>query len=114
MALEQQSEHYIAQGLKRKTNELDITIPKPDDFKSLPVKGLKWTVEGMAMKVVGPNYLKEKRISIPSAEDDFLGTVVYLLIKDKVVEQFSFEDRVRESSKEAIDTLKKMASRTCY
>src|SRR5699024_9216287 len=54
-ALEQHSEHYIAQGLIRKTNELNITIPKADEFKSLPVKGLEGTVEGQSVKVVGPN-----------------------------------------------------------
>src|SRR5699024_7350672 len=106
-ALEQHSEHYIAQGLLRKTSELNITIPRADDFQSLPGKGLEGTVEGQSIKVVGPNYLKEKRISIPNAEGDFLGTVVYILIKDKVAGHFSFEDRVRESSKESIETLKK-------
>src|SRR5699024_10673985 len=106
-ALEQHSEHYIAQGLIRKTNELNITIPKADEFKSLPGKGLEGTVEGQSVKVVGPNYLKEKGISVSSSKDDIIGTVVYILIKDKVAGHFSFEDRIRESSKEAIETLKK-------
>jgi Cu2+-exporting ATPase len=64
-------------------------------------------VEGKEIHVVGPNYLKEKNISIPGTAGDFTGTVVYILIQKEVAGYFTFSDQVRESSSEAIQLLKK-------
>lgn len=105
--IEQNSEHYIAMGLLRKVNELEIEIPKSDSFNYLPGKGLEGTVEGMDIKVVGPNYLKEKNIKPKESPVDFTGTVVYILIENEIAGYFTFSDRIRETSFEALQTLKK-------
>jgi len=102
--LEQHSEHYIATGLLRKVKELNIEIPKSEKFNYLPGKGLEGIVEGKEIKVVGPNYLKEQNINI--TEDEFIGTLVYILIEKEVVGYFTFSDQIRESSFEAIQILK--------
>lgn len=104
--IEQHSEHYIAAGLMRKVKELNIEIPTSDKFKYLPGKGLEGVVEGKNIKVVGPNYLKEQNISITDNEDEFTGTIVYILIEKEVVGYFTFSDQIRESSFEAIQILK--------
>src|SRR5690625_1645314 len=105
--IEQNSEHYIAMGLLRKVNELEIEIPKSESFNYLPGKGLEGTVEGMDIKVVGPNYLKEKNIKPKESPVDFTGTVVYILIENEIAGYFTFSDRIRETSFEALQTLKK-------
>lgn len=104
--IEQHSEHYIAAGLVRKVKELNISIPKSENFNYLPGKGLEGTVEQKEIKVVGPNYLKEQHIDISETKDDFTGTVVYILIDQKVAGYFTFSDQIRESSFEAIQILK--------
>jgi Cu2+-exporting ATPase len=104
--IEQHSEHYIATGLMRKVKELNIEIPTSEKFKYLPGKGLEGIVEGKNIKVVGPNYLKEQNINITDSEDEFTGTVVYMLIEKEVVGYFTFSDQIRESSFEAIQVLK--------
>lgn len=104
--IEQHSEHYIATGLMRKVKELNIEIPTSEKFKYLPGKGLEGIVEGKNIKVVGPNYLKEQNINITDNEDEFTGTVVYMLIEKEVVGYFTFSDQIRESSFEAIQVLK--------
>lgn len=104
--IEQHSEHYIAAGLMRKVKELNIEIPTSDKFKYLPGKGLEGIIEGKNIKVVGPNYLKEQNINITDNEDEFTGTVVYMLIEKEVVGYFTFSDQIRESSFEAIQILK--------
>ena len=104
--IEQHSEHYIAAGLMRKVKELNIEIPTSEKFKYLPGKGLEGIVEGKNIKVVGPNYLKEQNINITDSEDEFTGTVVYMLIEKEVVGYFTFSDQIRESSFEAIQVLK--------
>jgi len=104
--IEQHSEHYIAAGLMRKVKELNIEVPTSEKFKYLPGKGLEGVVEGKNIKVVGPNYLKEQNISITENEDEFTGTIVYMLIEKEVVGYFTFSDQIRESSFEAIQILK--------
>ena len=104
--VEQHSEHYIATGLMRKVKELNIGIPKSERFNYMPGKGLEGIVEGKEIKVVGPNYLKKQNISIPETNDEFTGTVVYVLVDKVVSGYFTFSDQIRESSFEAIQILK--------
>lgn len=104
--IEQHSEHYIAQGVMRKAKELNIETPKAEKFNYLPGKGLEGMVEGRDIKVVGPNYLKENRIAISDIDEDFTGTVVYILNNNEVIGYFTFADQIRESSFEALQALK--------
>lgn len=105
--IEQHSEHYISTGLLRKVKELNITIPKSEKFNYLPGKGLEGIVEGKNIKVVGPNYLKEQNISITEAKDEFMGTVVYVLVDKMAAGYFTFSDQLRENSFETIQMLKR-------
>ncbi len=104
--IEQHSEHYIATGLMRKVNELKIDVPKSDGFNYMPGKGLEGTVDGKDIKVVGPNYLKEHKLSIPEMDAEFTGTIVYVVIDQDIAGYFTFSDQIRESSFEAIQILK--------
>lgn len=104
--IEQHSEHYIAAGLMRKANELNITIPKSESFNYLPGMGLEGKVEGKEIKVVGPNYLNAQNIEVTENKDEFTGTIVYLVIEREIAGYFSFSDQIRESSFEAIQVLK--------
>lgn len=104
--LEQHSEHYIAAGLIRKVKELNMTIPKAENFNYLPGKGLEGIVGGRSIKVVGPNYLKEQNINIPWSNGDSAETVVYVLIDKEVAGHFTFSDQIRENSFDAIRLLK--------
>jgi Cu2+-exporting ATPase len=104
--VEQHSEHYIARGLLRKVKASGIIIPKSEKFNYLPGKGLEGIVEGKEIKVVGPNYLKEKNIAVEEINDATAGTIVYVLVDDSVAGYFSFADQIRDESFEAIRVLK--------
>lgn len=106
--IEQHSEHYIAAGLIRKVKELNIKIPKSENFNYLPGKGLEGIVEEKEIKVVGPNYLKEQNIDLSEMNDEFIGTVVYVLIDNQVSGYFIFSDQIRETAFEAIQILKEV------
>ncbi len=105
--VEQYSEHYIAAGLLRKVKELNITIPKVENFRYLPGVGVEGIVDGKAVKVVGWNYLQKKNITFEKQEIDTTDTVVYILIENTVTGYFIFADQIREESFDAIQTLKK-------
>jgi Cu2+-exporting ATPase len=105
--VEQHSEHYIAAGIIRKARSLHIEIPKTENFNYLPGQGVEGTVDGLAVKVVGPNYLKKQHIDVDSFGDVSGGTTVYVLINNKAAGYFTFSDQIREESYEAIQVLKK-------
>lgn len=105
--IEQHSEHYIAKGLLEKAKKSNITIPESEKFNYMPGKGLEGIIEGKEIKVVGPNYLKEKNISIQKTKDEFTGTIIYLMVNNAAAGYFTFSDQVREESFEAVQLLKK-------
>ncbi|MDP3556538.1 MAG: copper-translocating P-type ATPase [Bacteroidota bacterium] len=104
--IEQNSEHYIANGLIRKLKELGLVIPKSEKFNYLPGQGIEGIVEGKNIVVVGPNYLKEQNIHIGDIEIESTGTVVYVLINKQLSGYFTFADQIRKESFQAIQMLK--------
>lgn len=105
--IEQHSEHYIAKGFMQKVKEQRIKVPQSENFNSLPGKGIEGIIEGKEIKVVGPNYLKEKNIDLPDKTlNETSVTIVYLLIEDDLAGYFTFEDQIRDESFEAIKVLK--------
>ena len=84
--VEQHSEHYISQGILRKAKELNITVPASENFHYLPGKGLEGTVGGKDVKVVGPNYIQEFKITVPENKaEEGVETAVYVLVDQQPV-----------------------------
>ncbi len=109
--VEQHSEHYIAAGVIRKARLSNVEIPTSKDFRYIPGKGLEGVVDGISVKVVGPNYLKEVGIVIDESVDESGRTIVYVLVEDTVAGYFAFSDSIRDESYDAISTLKKAGIR---
>ncbi|MBP7556299.1 MAG: copper-translocating P-type ATPase [Chitinophagaceae bacterium] len=107
-ALEQNSEHPIATGIMQKANELSLVIPPVQDFAAITGKGVEATVEGKAIKVVSPGYLKEHNMLFPEAfNQDAATTVVFVLVDGRVAGYISLADTIRPESAEAISALHK-------
>ncbi|MBJ6120091.1 copper-translocating P-type ATPase [Pontibacter sp. BT310] len=105
--VEQNSEHYISQGILRKVKADGIAIPASDNFNYLPGKGLEGTVEGSDVKVVGPNYIKEYGIQVPESKaEEGVETVVYVMVDQQVAGYISMRDQIRPESVGAIKVLK--------
>ncbi len=107
-SLEKNSEHPIATGIMERTEEEDIDTLEVSDFKAIEGKGIEGSVEGgRSIKVVGPNYLKEKEIEIPEdLKPEKSATVVYALLDNDLIGSISLSDKIREESYEAIKKLK--------
>lgn len=105
--LEQNSEHYIAQGILKKAREEKVPVPDSKNFNYLPGKGLEGEVEGRQIKVVGPNYIKEFDIAVPKSNaEEGVETVVYVMMDGDVVGYISLRDQIRPESADAIRILK--------
>ncbi|MHA6250019.1 copper-translocating P-type ATPase [Pontibacter sp. CAU 1760] len=105
--IEQNSEHYISQGILRKVKSEGISIPSSSSFTYLPGKGLEGNVEGKDIKVVGPNYIKEFAVQVPDSQaEEGVETVVYIMVAQQVVGYITMRDQIRPESAEAIRILK--------
>ena len=107
-ALEQTSEHPIAVGIINKVKELEMAVPKAENFQAITGKGVEATVEGKSVKVVSPGYLKDKSLAVPEgAFSSKAETVVFVLVDDKLAGYISLADAIRPESAEAIQIFKK-------
>lgn len=105
-ALEQQSQHPIAQGIVREAKKRNVALPPISGFQSITGKGVSATVNGKSVMVVSPGYLKEKGIELPpDATGSKAETVVFVLINDLLTGYIALADRIRDDSKEAVRRL---------
>lgn len=107
-SLEQSSEHPIAVGIVKKVKELNITIPKPENFNAITGKGVEAKVEEYDVKVVSPGFLKDKKIPIPeNASNSAAETIVYVILNNQLAGFIALADVIRPESYEAIKQFKK-------
>ena len=105
-ALEQLSQHPIAQGIVREAKKRELPLPTISDFQSITGKGISAMVNGQSWLVVSPGYLKEKNIAQPEgALSNGAETVVFVLIDDQLAGYVALADRIRADSKEAVQRL---------
>jgi len=111
-SLESNSGHPIAAGIVNSATEKGLDMKSPENFISLPGKGVEGLVEGRRLKVVSPGYLREKGISINNEDigrvESQGKTVVFLLEEDRPLGALGLADIVRRESKEAIERLRSM------
>nr|WP_245578753.1 copper-translocating P-type ATPase [Algoriphagus vanfongensis] len=106
--LENSSEHPIAAGIVKKSNELDLKLGKPENFQNITGMGIKANLDGKEINILSPGGLKQKGIEQPDGafktEDE---TVVFVLMDEILIGYIALADEIREESQEAVDTLKK-------
>ena len=111
-SLESRSEHPIAEGVVREAERREIALPVPEDFRAIPGKGAHAVVEGNAVKVVSPGYLKETGTSVDDPRVSKVAaqgkTVVFVLIEDKPEGAIALADIIREESREGLNRLREM------
>ena len=102
-ALEQSSEHPIAQGIMTKAKEAGIKISKAENFNAITGKGVEAKVEGVDVKVVSPGYLRDQGIKAPeNAYSDNAETVVFVLVENKLAGFIALADEIRPESADAV------------
>jgi len=114
-SVESLSEHPIAAGIVQSAVDRGISYPVPSDFQAIPGKGASAEVDGRAVKVVSPGYLREAGLEF---DDSLLSeinakgrTIVFTLIDEVPVAALALADVVRDESREAVKRLKGMGIR---
>jgi P-type Cu2+ transporter len=109
-SLESNSEHPIAKGVLKKSEEEGIQLKEVKGFTSLPGKGIRGVIDGKTIWAVGQNYLKEKGIKPDSLKTEGITeqgkTVVYILSEEDLIGAIALADLIKEESAEAVQRLK--------
>ena len=114
-AVEGDSEHLIARGIRRKAEERGVTPLHVSDFEAIKGRGIRATHEGHTVYVGGPRLLEMLESDLPDDLARFTNSagqkgqsVVYLLDGQQLVAAFALADVVRPESRQAIKRLQEM------
>ncbi len=114
-SLEKSSEHPLAEAIYSYANEEGIKLDEVTDFKAIPGHGVEGKINGkkyffgnrrLATDVVGLDISKINRKMSRIEEDG--KTVMILTSKKEILGLIGVADTVKETSKEAVEKLKKM------
>lgn len=111
-AIENESEHPIAKAIVSAAKDKKVQLLKAKDIKAIPGKGLVGVIDQSTIEIVSPGYIKTLDISFDQTSYEALasqGNTVVFVLKDKqLMGYIALNDMIRETSKEAIETLKDM------
>lgn len=114
-AVEGDSEHIIAQGIRKAAEERGLSLPVVSEFEAIKGRGAKALVDGQPVYVGGPRLLEQLGISLNGQFADFAQqagdkgqTVIYLVQADGVAAAFALADVIRPESRSAIQQLHEM------
>jgi len=111
-SVESNSEHPIARGIVKEGKKLNLKMKEVKNYQNLPGKGLKATIEEREVMVVSPGYMRSEKIAFDEKHYEKLAqegkTVIFVLERNLLLGYIALSDIIRETAKEAIDTLKTM------
>jgi P-type Cu2+ transporter len=114
-ALESDSEHLIAQAIRRFARDRKLSLPAISDFSALKGRGVQGSFENETYYIGGPRLLEMLSLSPASNIADFTDSansnsqsVVYLTTKEKIIAAIAIADVIRPESKQAIQELSAM------
>ena len=118
-AVESDSEHTIARGVRKSAAERGLSLPAVSDFEALKGRGVRAQRDGQTVYVGGPRLLEMLDLPLPAELARFeeqasqKGQSVVNLVQDgpdgaRVTAAFALADVIRPESKPAIDKLHEM------
>lgn len=114
---EQFSEHPISKAILKKATEENIPLLKGDSFKALPGYGIHIQISGNSIWVGNLKLMQEQDIlkTEPAVLKEFstqAKTPVYIGVNNTFAGLITITDPIKEDSREAIQTLKKLGIHT--
>ncbi|MCH7587892.1 MAG: copper-translocating P-type ATPase [Chloroflexi bacterium] len=114
-AVEGDSEHTIARGIRQTAAERGLQLPAVAKFEAIQGRGVKASVDGREVFVGGPRLLDQLQLNLSESMVAFRDeagskgqSVVYLVEDGAVAAALALADVVRPESKRAIDKLHEM------
>ncbi len=114
-AIEGDSEHTIARGIRTSAQERALTLPDVTEFEAIKGRGVRAKADGYKVYIGGPRLLEMLELQLKGNLEQFAlrvsekgQSVVHLIQEDQVVASFALADVIRPESKRAIDRLHEM------
>jgi Cu2+-exporting ATPase len=114
-AVEGDSEHTIARGIRQSAQDRQLALPNTSDFEAIKGRGIRATQGRREIFVGGPRMLEMLSLSLPSELDQFQSranergqSVVFLIADGQAVAGLALADVIRPESKQAIHKLHEM------
>jgi Cu2+-exporting ATPase len=114
-AIEGDSEHMIARGIRRAAEDQQLSLPRVTDFEAIKGRGVRARDKGHTFYVGGPRLLEMLDLERSETLDRFAAqagaksqSVVYLVEDDQVAAAFALADVIRPESKQAVGRLHEM------
>jgi Cu2+-exporting ATPase len=114
-AVESDSEHTIARGIRQAASEHSLNMPDVDLFKALKGLGVRARINGEIYYIGSRNLLDQLELQLSEAQEKFSKqaegkgqTLVYLADEQQVLAAMALADRIRPESKAAVDKLHEM------
>ncbi len=111
-AIEGDSEHTIARGIRSSAEERGLSLPSVTGFEAIQGRGVQAQYEGRAVYVGGPRLLELLKLELPPAMAAFIDeaeakgqSVVYLVDGERVAAAYALADVVRPESKQVVARL---------
>ncbi len=114
-AIEGDSEHTIARGIRTSAEERGLSLPEIAEFEAIKGRGVRAESDGHKVFIGGPRLLEMLELSLQGDLEQFVDrtsekgqSVVHLVQEERVVASFALADVIRPESKQAIDRLHEM------
>lgn len=112
-SLEKLSQHPLAESINKKVEKENVNLKNVDEFENISGRGVKGKIDGEIY--LGGNYafMTENNIDIKDVYDRYNAlsnkgkTVLFFSNKEKVIGIIAVSDIIKETSKRAVEELKK-------
>lgn len=115
LAVEGDSEHPIARGIREKAKVAGVQPATISDFEAIKGRGIKAMHDGRPVYAGGPRLLEMLALELSGEISEFSKrandesqSVVYLIVDTRIVAAFALADVIRPESRQAIDRLHQM------
>jgi P-type Cu2+ transporter len=114
-AVEGDSEHTIAQGIRKSAELRGLVLPEVSGFEAIQGRGVKSTWQGRKVFIGGPRLLESLDQKLTGSLEDFERvasgkgqSVVHLVVDGKPAASFALADVIRDESREVVRRLHHM------